>query len=219
MTLSLSYMIVDWIIGFKHGQNDLKMNLHHIMAITGYGTPWVYRRYGSFSITGLFVGEFSGPFQTLRNILPYMDDKKLSTYFYGEKGQNKELQHKQAENLRIINDLIFMVTFVFARMFLCEWLFFWIQYSDAPLYFKMQSSGLWFISFIWLWEIANKTVKLFADTLFPHINAFKILYGFLKKARPFMSVYLVWAFVFSNRYIFDYYGFWSWARKLTDTGP
>jgi len=171
-TLQISFFMLDFVTSLFFGHNDMRLTIHHVMAVIGYGTPFLYRRYGSESIFGMFVGEFSGPFLAMREILPLISDRKLasvSRFMYSSDAKDEVEENKRAENVRTINDIIFMITFVIARTWGTEYLFYYIHHSAAPLYFKLQASGLWFLGFVWLWEIFNKASKIFAIDLFPKV--------------------------------------------------
>ena len=68
--IQISFFTIDFITSFFFGQNDMKLAVHHIMAVISYSTPFFYRRFGSECMMGMVIGELSGPFLALREILP-----------------------------------------------------------------------------------------------------------------------------------------------------
>jgi hypothetical protein len=52
------------------------------------------------------------------------------------------------------------------RVWLKEFLFYHMSYADIPLYYKLQGTGLWFVSYVWIWQIYHKTVSLFGKVEF-----------------------------------------------------
>lgn len=115
--VSLGYFIYDGITGIYYQTDPPIMLLHHLFSIFGFGTPWLWKRFGSESVIGLLIAEITGPFLTYRKIAPYIWEK----------------------NQVIINDAIFMSLFIYVRVKYLEWLFFHIHLSDAPIFFKLQA--------------------------------------------------------------------------------
>jgi len=206
--LQISFFVLDFVTSLFFQHNDLKLIVHHTMAVIGYGTPFLYRRYGSESIFGMFLGEISGPFLAMREILPYVSDRALSNlsrFFYSNIPEDEVEEHRRAENVRTTNDFIFMITFIIARTCGFEYLFYYIHNSAAPLYFKLQASGFWFLGFVWMWEIFNKASKLFALELYPKNKIFNSMYKFFKAIRPLLPVYLLSILWYTNRHLLVQY--------------
>jgi len=100
-TMQVAYFLYDIIVSRIHKTDDKAMLVHHIMSGIGYGTPFLFHRWGSFAIYGMFVGEFSAPCLINRDLFPVMDNAKLSRIFYGRKENTDEAeQKKQADNIR-----------------------------------------------------------------------------------------------------------------------
>jgi len=102
VTMNIAYFLYDTIVQLAMGHQTLEFLLHHILAIIGFGFPFVYNRWGSFAVYGMFLGEVSGPFLTMRKILPWLDN--LSDW------------------VADANDIVFMLVFLTARIWGQEFL-------------------------------------------------------------------------------------------------
>ena len=118
----------------------------------------------------MFICEISNPFINLRLCFDCMDDLSIGNLFrflFGGGDVDNTECIKRGNMIRKINDIIFVVTFITARPLGIDILGYYIHTSQAPLHFKLTTMGLWFLSYIWIWEIINKVSKVLAMEVFP----------------------------------------------------
>lgn len=164
------------------------------MCLAGYGTPFLYRRFASEGLVGMFVAEISNPFLNMRLIFEYMPDNSIANFFrfLFRSGNVDGAENKRRANLiRTINNVIFIIIFSIARPLGMEILGYNIHNSQAPLHFKISVMALWFLSYIWLWEIINKASKILATDVFPNNRILGETYKAMKAIRPYFPVYLM----------------------------
>lgn len=106
-----------------------------------------------------------------------------------------------------MNDLIFMTVFVYVRVRYCEWLFVRIHLGESPFFFKFQTFGLWYASYVWIWQICNVFSKQMTEYYFPNSSFWSDVYILIKKARKYIVVYHVVVFLYTSRYLFAFYGY------------
>jgi len=189
VTMNIAYFLHDTILLLAMGHQPLEFLFHHVMAIMGFSFPFLYNRWSSFAVFGMFLAEVSGPFLSMRKILPWLDNVK---------GWVADA-----------NDITFMVVFLTARIWGQEFLFYNMGYSTVPLFYKLQGTGLWFVAYIWIWQIYHKTVSLFGKKLFPESWFWKLqlkMSIFTRKVKLFYWAYLLVVFVYTHRFVFDYHG-------------
>jgi len=135
---------------------------------------------------------------------------KSSRWFYSSDATDEKEETRRAGTVKALNDVVFMLTFILARTFCLDILLYTMHRSSLHLLFKLQSSGLYFLSYIWIWEIVNKAAKLFAVDLFPTVKIFSLVYKFFKSIRPLMPVYLLLMLWYTHRHLIAYYGVYDY---------
>ena len=215
-TVVTSYFLADWVFALKYGQNDIVFAAHHILSLFIFGMPILYNRLGSESTIGIWFGEVSGPFVNLRDIFPLINHITLANTFaflYSKKNVDAKEQKKRADFIILVNELIFVVTFIIARTYGFGYLVKEISYSQAPLLYKISINGMWFVSMIWLWQIAHKMSKILSLELFPNSFIFKKIYQILRTIRPIQPAFLLFSAWYTNRHtlafhgVYEYFGF------------
>lgn len=98
-----------------------------------------------------------------------------------------------------------MVWFIYVRSYWLEWLFFRMHYADSPLLYKLSGFGLWYISYVWIWQIINIASRTFAYDILPGLKVFETFYELMKKLRKHAWVYHLIVIVYTSRYILDFY--------------
>ena len=108
-TLSIGYFFYDFACELYYTHEPIIFSFHHIFAIFGYVFPVFWKMYGIESVMGTLIGEVTGLNLSLRKILPARDG------YYSRRS--------------VINDIIFIISFTYVRIFWCEWLFVRIHLS------------------------------------------------------------------------------------------
>lgn len=155
----------------------------------------------------ILPAEASAPFVFNMSVYEYQDNSKLSKLLYGDKGQDKALQKKQADNVRLYNKVIFMVLFLLCRTKLQFDALHYLVYSESPMLYKLTDTIFTVLCLVWVWEVINKALKTFANDVFPESRVFKGAYRFVVKVRPLYPLYFVFCCVISFWYFVDYYGY------------
>ena len=189
------------------------MTIHHFICLTGYGTPFLYRRFASEGMVGMFLSDISNPFLNLRLCFDCIDDNTIGNFlrFLFRNGDVDSTECKRKGNLiKAINDVIFVVTFCIGRTFGYEFLVYYIHTSQAPLHFKLLVLGLWFLSYVWLWEIINKTSDVLATKVFPGNVILDKIHKFIKKCKPYLPVYLLVCAWMTSRHMMRYHGVYAY---------
>ena len=116
------------------------MNFHHLAGILFLGWPLCISHYGSELTFSIIQGEITSPLMNFSEVLENIEKPKLA--------------------LATLLKKLFMVMFIFFRIFLCFPTMVKIQLSEADIFFKMMPTGLWVLSMKWVWMMLNKSSKL-----------------------------------------------------------
>ena len=144
--------------------------MHHTFCLIGYCTPFLYGRFASEGLVGMFLTEISNPFLNLRFVLDNIDDISIANFFrflFSSDNCDGAENKRRANLIRTINNVIFISLFSISRPYGLEILGFNIHTSQAPIHFKLTMVSLYFLSYVWLWEIINKASKILATDVFP----------------------------------------------------
>lgn len=135
LAVSLSYLIYDLICCLFDKHINIDNSVHHIVSIVGIAAGLAYRRCGSEMVAALWITEISSPFLHAREIL-------------------KELGYRDTD-LNLTFDILFAVTFSFARMIVGPYLTYVTLMADNPLLIKMMATGLQLVSAFWFYKIVR----------------------------------------------------------------
>ena len=142
----------------------------------------LYKKFGNEFVYGFIIAECSSIFLNLRDILPYIGSNMVNT----------------------INNVMFIIAYVVGRLYYIDNIISKIFYHvGTPLFIKLIQVTVWYMSWVWWWQIVNSFFKIGAEKT--GLSVFEKIYGFLKKARKFVWFYYGFAFVYVTRYLADYY--------------
>lgn len=182
LSISYSYFVYDTILDCYYNVLSPMLIAHHAIVLIACFFPLAYRRYGTESIYAMLITEISGPFYHLRSILPFIG----------------------SDLLKKVNDIVFMVVFTIARTVVISPVMRQTQYDkNAPLLFKLQQFGLWYLSLIWCWQIANSAAKILKEDIFPGWGIFRAFYGFMRYIRKFWVLFYIIALIYTSRFLID----------------
>lgn len=137
---SFSYFVFDSLMMII-GKVDIDplWVFHHLITI-GFMLPTImYHRYPVETIMLLCIGELSGPFNHMRVLFKYFEYHGIwDTIISGA----------------------FCIVFIFARVFLAEVSLSQVFYSTHSIYYKLFLIPVWWIGFIWVWQILNLAPKI-----------------------------------------------------------
>jgi hypothetical protein len=196
--VSLGYFLYDFInVSYLIKENRIHV-LHHIFSMLGFGIPIVFNQWGCSAVIYVWICEVSGPFFQLRVLLNFWNVPKT---------------------FETINDLVFVGVFIFCRVFLCDYCSNYLLYDNLPWFYRLPIFIILFISFVWIWEMINKLLKLINER-FPNNKFCYSLYMGLKKNRTFVCmIWFVFAFVFCTRLHLDYLNITKLGIKLIPKFP
>ena len=184
MLFSVGYFLYDFINVSILVREKKILVFHHLFTILGFSIPIIFNQWGFSAVCYVWICEISGPFFQLRMLFDYWDvSKKMKT----------------------INDLVFIATFMFCRTLLVDYFSIYICYDNMPWFYRLPIFSIQLISFVWIWEMINKFLKLAKDS-FPKSSFLNSLYAGLKNNRNvFGFIWYVFAFIFCARIHLDYY--------------
>lgn len=144
LKITISYFTYDTIFGFFKGYNDFWTYFHHFAAGSASALALYFGMYATETVPSIFIGEFSNPFLILRTLFEFHDMKRSGMAMGG----------------------MLCFTYIALRGVLVPWLMYMCQMSDTPLWMKLYSSAMWFVSLLWLWKIVNLGMKALSGVSF-----------------------------------------------------
>ncbi|KAK6938867.1 TRAM/LAG1/CLN8 homology domain [Dillenia turbinata] len=133
LAVTLSYLIYDFVCCHFCSHVNLDNTVHHLVSIVGIMAGFAYQRCGSEMVATLCITEISSPFLHSRELL-------------------KELGYKDTD-LNLAADILFAVTFAFARMIGGPYLTYVTLTANNPLLIKAMAVGLQLVSAFWFFKI------------------------------------------------------------------
>uniref|UniRef100_A0A2N9I8W6 TLC domain-containing protein n=2 Tax=Fagus sylvatica TaxID=28930 RepID=A0A2N9I8W6_FAGSY len=134
LAMTLSYMIYDLVCCLFDKRVKLDNAIHHLVSIVGIGAGLAYKKCGSEMVAALWITEISSPFLHTRELL-------------------KEFGYKDTD-LNLAADILFAVTFTFARMGGGPYLAYVTLAASNPFVIKVMALGLQLVSAFWFYKIA-----------------------------------------------------------------
>ncbi|GMY28357.1 transmembrane protein 136-like [Fagus crenata] len=134
LAVTLSYMIYDLVCCLFDKRVKLDNAIHHLVSIVGIGASLAYKKCGSEIVAALWISEISSPFLHMRELL-------------------KEFGYKDTD-LNLAADILFAVTFTFARMGGGPYVTYVTLAASNPFVIKVMALGLQLVSAFWFYKIA-----------------------------------------------------------------
>ncbi|XP_027090530.1 uncharacterized protein [Coffea arabica] len=138
LAISGAYLIFDLACCQFSDNINLDTIFHHLVCILGIWAGLASERYGSEMVAALWLGEISGPFLHLRDLL-------------------KELGYRGTD-LNLAIDILFAIIFTAARMIVGPYLTYAFLFSDSPLLMKAVALGLQLVSAFWVYKIVRMVI-------------------------------------------------------------
>lgn len=136
---SVSYFLQDTFFGLRRKYNDKVTTSHHVLIVLMLCYSWYIGKYGSDICNGIAQGEVTNPVYAVYDVMTHMGYEEAKIRPIG---------------------IIFMVSFIIIRLGFAPLMMWKIQNSEADLFFKLASSGMWVISMMIIWMMFNKIAKL-----------------------------------------------------------
>eukprot|EP00271_Cylindrocystis_brebissonii_P009958 TRINITY_DN2576_c0_g1_i1.p1 TRINITY_DN2576_c0_g1~~TRINITY_DN2576_c0_g1_i1.p1 ORF type:complete len:259 (-),score=31.69 TRINITY_DN2576_c0_g1_i1:435-1211(-) len=142
ITVSLSYFSYDFVCCLFEVPLDVVMSVHHVFTLMGLAYGIIAGQCGTELVACIWLMELSNPFMHARELL-----KEI-------KGQQKGQASGGAGVLSTVNDLLFALTFTFARMVVGPYVVYYtLKAEDSPIPIKMGAVGIQVVSLFWFYKI------------------------------------------------------------------
>jgi hypothetical protein len=166
---SCSYLIYDTSMGIFKRYLSFELLLHHIVAVT-----LIVQAYWMNEETGVLLicfgfGELSNPFLNLMEAFEV---------------------NGAAKKYSAVSGLIFVVTFIFCRVFVFPYLVFYAYESEINTFFLTEICVNLILGLVWTWALINKLFKVLTELMPGNKKAAKG-YEFVKLLRPYRALYIV----------------------------
>ncbi|KAI3759160.1 hypothetical protein L6452_06743 [Arctium lappa] len=136
LAVTLAYLIYDLACCLFDTKIKIDNSVHHLVCIVGVVAGLTYEKCGSEMVAAMWIGEISGPFLHLRELL-------------------KELGYKDTD-LNLAADVSFAAIFTLARMCCGPYLCYVVtQSANNPFLIKAMALGLQLVSAFWFYKIAR----------------------------------------------------------------
>lgn len=181
VNFSLAYFVADTVYGLYLGILPADKIMHHVGVVIGLGVSTTMGMFSKECLVSCVIGEASNLFLCGRNLMEGYGLKKGRFY--------------------VSIGVVFMVSFVFCRVFTTIWLMPHLQ-SDPkkPIFLNIASVIMFWVSWLWIWRIANLGSKFFAEANQKSAIAQKI-YQTVKACRKYEMVYHVFVTWLTTRHV------------------